>query len=80
VLAEFAIPCVTHNKSQQWMQLNQWLLDRYRARQTAVLTLDEAQNLSAPVLEEVRLLTNLETSTEKLRRSFSPVSLNSTRS
>jgi general secretion pathway protein A len=48
------------------MQLNQWLLERYRAGQTAVLIIDEAQNLSAPVLEEIRLLTNLQTSTEKL--------------
>jgi general secretion pathway protein A len=66
VLAEFGITCETHTKSQQLMQLNQWLLDRYRVGQTAVLIIDEAQNLSLPVLEEVRLLTNLETSTEKL--------------
>jgi general secretion pathway protein A len=66
VLAEFGISCETHTKSQQLMQLNQWLLDRFRVGQTAVLIIDEAQNLSLPVLEEVRLLTNLETSTEKL--------------
>jgi type II secretory pathway predicted ATPase ExeA len=48
------------------MKLNQWLLDRYRAGETAVLIVDEAQNLTFPVLEEIRLLTNLETSTEKL--------------
>jgi type II secretory pathway predicted ATPase ExeA len=41
-------------------------LDRYRAGETAVLIIDEAQNLTFPVLEEVRLLTNLETSTDKL--------------
>jgi type II secretory pathway predicted ATPase ExeA len=48
------------------MRLNQWLLDRYRAGETTVLIVDEAQNLTYPVLEEIRLLTNLETSTEKL--------------
>jgi type II secretory pathway predicted ATPase ExeA len=48
------------------MSLNHWLLDRYRAGETAVLIIDEAQNLTFPVLEEVRLLTNLETSTDKL--------------
>jgi len=48
------------------MRLNQWLLERYRAGETAVLIVDEAQNLTYPVLEEIRLLTNLETSTEKL--------------
>jgi type II secretory pathway predicted ATPase ExeA len=48
------------------MKLNHWLLERYRAGETAVLIVDEAQNLTFPVLEEIRLLTNLETSTEKL--------------
>jgi len=66
VLAEFEIPCDSRSKSQQLMKLNQWLLDRFRAGETAVLILDEAQNLTYPVLEEIRLLTNLETSTEKL--------------
>src|SRR2546426_8252654 len=66
ILAEFDIPCDNRSKSQQLMKLNQWLLERYRAGETAVLIVDEAQNLTFPVLEEIRLLTNLETSTEKL--------------
>jgi general secretion pathway protein A len=66
ILAEFGISCESHSKSQQLMRLNQWLLDRYRAGETTVLIVDEAQNLTYPVLEEIRLLTNLETSTEKL--------------
>jgi general secretion pathway protein A len=66
ILAEFDIPCESRTKSLQLMKLNQWLLDRYRAGETAVLIVDEAQNLTYPVLEEIRLLTNLETSTEKL--------------
>src|SRR5262244_2053406 len=66
ILAEFDIPCDNKSKSQQLMKLNHWLLDRYRAGETAVLIVDEAQNLTFPVLEEVRLLTNLETSTDKL--------------
>jgi general secretion pathway protein A len=66
VLAEFDISCESRSKSQQLMKLNQWLLDRYRAGETVVLILDEAQNLTFPVLEEIRLLTNLETSTDKL--------------
>ena len=36
------------------------------AGETVVLIIDEAQNLTFPVMEEIRLLTNLETSTEKL--------------
>jgi general secretion pathway protein A len=66
ILAEFEIACESRTKSQQLMKLNQWLLERYRAGETAVLIIDEAQNLSYPVLEEIRMLTNLETSTEKL--------------
>src|SRR5438045_7588887 len=66
ILAEFDIACDTRSKSQQLMKLNQWLLDRYRAGEMTVLIVDEAQNLTYPVLEEIRLLTNLETSTEKL--------------
>ena len=66
ILAEFGISCEPQNKSQQLMRLNQWLLDRYRAGETTVLIVDEAQNLTHAVLEEIRLLTNLETSTEKL--------------
>ena len=66
ILAEFDIPCQSHTKSQQLMRLNQWLLERFRAGETTVLIVDEAQNLTYPVLEEIRLLTNLETSTEKL--------------
>jgi general secretion pathway protein A len=66
ILAEFDIACDSKSKSQQLMKLNHWLLDRYRMGETVVLIVDEAQNLTFPVLEEIRLLTNLETSTEKL--------------
>ena len=66
ILAEFEIQCESKSKSQQLMKLNQWLLDRYRAGETVVLIIDEAQNLTYPVMEEIRLLTNLETSTDKL--------------
>jgi len=66
VLAEFEIHCEYSSKSQQLMKLNQWLVDRFKAGETAVLIVDEAQNLTFPVLEEIRMLTNLETSTEKL--------------
>jgi type II secretory pathway predicted ATPase ExeA len=66
ILAEFDITCETKSKSQQLLKLNHWLLDRYRSGETVVLIIDEAQNLTYPVLEEIRLLTNLETSTEKL--------------
>jgi general secretion pathway protein A len=66
ILADFEIPCESREKSHVLLRLNHWLLERYRAGETAVLVIDEAQNLSLQVLEEIRLLTNLETSTEKL--------------
>lgn len=46
--------------------LNQYLLEAHARGRRTVLIIDEAQNLSPDVLEQVRLLTNLETSTEKL--------------
>jgi general secretion pathway protein A len=66
ILAEFEIKCDSKSKSQQLLSLNHWLLDRYRNGEVVVLIIDEAQNLTFPVLEEIRLLTNLETATEKL--------------
>src|SRR6201994_4615633 len=66
MMADFGIPCETRSKSQILLRLYNWLLDRYRAGETAVLIVDEAQNLSEEVLEEIRMLTNLETFTEKL--------------
>jgi general secretion pathway protein A len=66
MMTDFGIQCESRLKSRVLLSLNEWLLERYRAGETAVLIVDEAQNLSAEVLEEIRLLTNLETSTEKL--------------
>lgn len=66
VMGDFGIPCESEMKSQILMRLNHWLLERYAAGEYAVLVIDEAQNLSTQVLEEIRLLTNLETSTDKL--------------
>ena len=46
--------------------LHQHLLEAHGQGRRTVLIIDEAQNLSADVLEQIRLLTNLETTTEKL--------------
>ena len=46
--------------------LNYYLLASHSKGRHTVLIIDEAQNLSREVLEQVRLLTNLETSTDKL--------------
>lgn len=47
-------------------QLNDFLLRTHAQGQNNVLIIDEAQNLAPPVLEQLRLLTNLETNEHKL--------------
>ena len=66
VLTDFGILPPTRTKSGMLIQLNRWLIERFRQEETCVIVVDEAQNLSWELLEEIRLLTNLETSSEKL--------------
>jgi type II secretory pathway predicted ATPase ExeA len=66
VLADFGIPVTSRTKSGMLMQLNRWLIERHRDGRLCVIIVDEAQNLSWELLEEIRLLTNLESSSEKL--------------
>lgn len=66
VLTDFGVLPTTRTKSGMLLQLNRWLIERFRMEETCVVVVDEAQNLSWDLLEEIRLLTNLETSSEKL--------------
>src|SRR5712672_1049012 len=66
ILNDFGVPCTSKLKSAKLMALNRWLLERYRADQTPVLIVDEAQGLDPSALEEIRLLLNFETPREKL--------------
>jgi type II secretory pathway predicted ATPase ExeA len=66
VLTEFGIPPKARTKSGMLLQLNSWLIERFRAHQLSVIVVDEAQNLTWELMEEIRLLSNLETSSEKL--------------
>ncbi len=66
VLSDFGITPENRTKSGMLIQLNRWLIERFRNRDTCVIVVDEAQNLTLDLLEEIRLLTNLETSTQKL--------------
>ncbi len=66
LMADFGIRPASRTKGEMLLRLNRWLLERHQVGQSAVLVVDEAQNLSQQALEEIRLLTNLETSSEKL--------------
>jgi general secretion pathway protein A len=61
-----AYPAGTQSIKDLVDALYRHLLDAHARGRRTVIILDEAQNLSPAVLEQVRLLTNLETSTEKL--------------
>ena len=66
VLTDFGIPPKARTKSGMLLQLNRWLIERFRDNGLCAIVVDEAQNLSWELLEEIRLLTNLETSSVKL--------------
>lgn len=66
VLTDFAVKFDSGLKDNAVLRLQQWLLERYRAGETPVLIVDEAQGLSNDVLEEIRMLLNLESCSEKL--------------
>jgi len=66
VMSDFGITPTTRTKSSMLLQLNHWLIERFRSGQVCVVVVDEAQTLSSELLEEIRLLANLETSSDKL--------------
>lgn len=66
VWSDFGMERGSDSKSQCMQRFNRWLLERYRANHPVVLFVDEGQQLSERVLEELRLLTNLETPRHKL--------------
>lgn len=66
ILAEFEVPADRRFPGNALMRLNHWLIERYRAGDNPVLIVDEAQGLSRNLLEEIRMLLNLETPHEKL--------------
>lgn len=63
---DFGIEKKCQTKAEYLLALNSFLIERLERNETALLIIDEAQNLSPEMLEEVRLLSNLETSTSKL--------------
>ena len=66
ILVEFGFKPFNASKVELLDMLNTFLLEQYAQGRQVVLIIDEAQNLSARVLEEVRLMTGLETSQGKI--------------
>jgi general secretion pathway protein A len=68
VLEEFEIekPGERDSAAQRLVALQNFLVERHRAGQNTVLILDEAQNLYPQTLEQIRLLSNFETTKEKI--------------
>ena len=63
---EFGLPAGGLSRREILSRLNHFLLEKKREARRVVLIIDEAQNLSAGTLEQVRLLSNLETESSKL--------------
>src|SRR5262249_17279191 len=66
MLEEFGIGKTATTPAQRLFALNNFLVERRRVGQNTVLILDEAQNLDPRTLEQIRLLSNFETSGDKL--------------
>ena len=64
--SEFGLPATSASKKELIDELNRFLLAKKVAGARVVVIVDEAQNLAPMVLEQLRLLSNLETETEKL--------------
>ena len=66
ILNEFELPCDTTDKSVQLETLYHFLIEQFAQGRHTLLVIDEAQNLSDAVLEDIRLLFNLQTDNKVL--------------
>ncbi len=66
IFRELGLPAENQEKGALIHQLNGYLIERLVAHENLALIIDEAQNLSKEAMEELRLLSNLETPTAKL--------------
>lgn len=66
ILKEFGIKEVARDRLENYDILNEFLLRKVAEKRVPVLIIDEAQDLTPPLLEQVRLLSNLETDNQKL--------------
>jgi type II secretory pathway predicted ATPase ExeA len=68
VLVQFGFSPFKMRKAELLATLNQFLVEQYAAGRKVLLIVDEAQNLTNRVLEEIRLLSGVETTKEKVLR------------
>ncbi len=68
VLAQFGFSPFKMRKAELIATLNNFLIEQYAAGRRVLLIVDEAQNLSMRVLEEIRMLSGVETTKEKVLR------------
>src|ERR1022692_3482727 len=68
VLVQFGFSPFNMKKPEVLATLNQFLMDQHNSGRKVLLIVDEAQNLSNRVLEEVRMLSGIETAKEKALR------------
>lgn len=68
VLVQFGFQPFRMKKAELIATLNQYLIEQYTAGKKVMLIVDEAQNLSNRVLEEVRMLSGIETTRDKVLR------------
>ena len=66
ILSDLGLPNRTDDRLAMIAQLNEYLIKQLKERNIVTLLVDEAQELSIEMLEEIRLLSNLETDTQKL--------------
>src|SRR5882757_713636 len=68
VLVQFGFSPFKMKKAELIATINNFLIEQYAAGRKVLLIVDEAQNLSMRVLEEIRLLSGVETTKEKVLR------------
>jgi general secretion pathway protein A len=64
--SDLGLPVSSKNKGELLLQIAHYVIGRSQRNLTTALVVDEAHHLSAEILEEIRLLSNLETPQEKL--------------
>jgi type II secretory pathway predicted ATPase ExeA/nucleoid-associated protein YgaU len=66
IFHDFGMAARKRSRSEAVIELNDWLIEQAEADINTVIVVDEAQNLSSRTLEDLRLLSNMETARRKL--------------